>query len=215
MARTKGAKDKGTRRKPPTRPPAKPAIPRMPPGGSQPKVESKTGDGGPPPRADPRGASAAEFQAAIAAELKQASVSIDPGRTDAASTSSSPPVPASFDPSALTIEGLASAWQFPFYVLASVLAFFRIAPDPEPLLAVGRRRAPDLAKPSYVIYEQLAQRYLGFHPENTVHVAVGVTVLDAIGIVPDVIEAVRESRRRAGVAGAQVTPAPAPPPAST
>jgi hypothetical protein len=178
-------------------------------------VESKTGDDGPPPRADPRGASAAEFQAAIAAELKQASVSIDPGRTEAASTSSTPPAPASFDPSALTIDGLASAWQLPFYLLASLLQLLRIAPEPAPIVAVGRRRAPDLAKPSYVVYVELARRYLQLHPESQLQMAAGATGLNAVGILPELIEAIKDSRRRAGVAEAERPPAPAPPPAST
>jgi len=210
MARTKGAKDKSQRKiiKPRSQPPRKEVAQTRPP---LPAVTPAA----PTPAADPRGASAAEFQAAIAAELKQASVSIDPGRTEAASTSSSPPAPASFDPSALTIAGLASAWQLPFYLLASLLQLLRIAPDPAPIVAVGCRRAPDLAKPSYVVYVELATRYLQVHPENQLQMAAGATGLNAVGILPDLIEAIKESRRRAGVAGAQVTPAPAPPPAST
>jgi hypothetical protein len=113
------------------------------------------------------------------------------------------PAPA-FEPASLTIDGLASAWQFPFYLLGELLHWLRITPDPEPVFAVGRRRAKDLATPSYIVYEHYARQYLGAEPDNQVVAAACVTGLNAIGIVPDVIEAVKLARRRA----AQTSPHP-------
>jgi hypothetical protein len=111
----------------------------------------------------------------------------------------------------LTIEGLAAAWQVPFWALAWLLRILGVIPDPEPVVAVGKRRAKDLAKPSYAIYEHYTRQYLGLNPDNSVHVAAGVTALDAVGIVPEIVEACIKSRRSAArVATEGQAPAAAP-----
>ncbi len=142
-----------------------------------------------------------EFESAIAAELGKADGSSPTPGPCAAGTEPAGPPPAQatsfFEPSTLTIEGLEAAFQAPFFVLSRVLAWLKIAPDPEPIRALGKRRAKVLAKPSYAVYEHYARQYLGLHPDNRVHVAIGVTGLNAIGIAPELVEAIEESRRRA------------------
>lgn len=149
-----------------------------------------------------------DFKAAIAAELGHASQASEPEEGSQAA-SCSPPPPASFDPEALTLEGLSNAWRLPFYGLARLLQWLRIAPDPEPIEAVGRRRAKELAKASYPIWEHYARQYVNVHPDQAVNVSIGVTALDAVGILPDLLDAIGESRRRASKPAAAVQP-PAP-----
>lgn len=205
MARTKGAKDAKPRRKPDPRNAHKPST----------TPASKSGQTTPPVRTAPPAASTSgperpaippdDFRAAIAAELGEATEPqvTQPGQT--AGTDSPPgslsPAPAAFDPAALTLDGLASAWQLPFYGLAKLLQVLKIAPDPQPIITVGKRRAKELARPSYAIYEQLLTQYLGANPQNTLHAAGGVTALNAVGILPDIIDAIGESRRRSALKG--------------
>jgi hypothetical protein len=111
------------------------------------------------------------------------------------------------------MEGLQHAWQTPFYVLAMVLRFIGLAPDPQPILAVGRKRAAELAKATYPVWDYYARQYLHVHPDQQVNVSIGVTVLDAIGIGPDLVEAIYASRANAAKAAAAPGPA-GPPPAS-
>lgn len=147
-----------------------------------------------------------EFHAAIAAELQAQSTAV-PGPDNVDSASCSPPAPAaSFDPAALTIDGLANAWRVPFYALARLLAWLRVAPDPEPIEAVGRRHAKTMAKASYPIWDHYARQYVNLHPDQAVNAAIGVTVLDGIGIVPDLLDAIGQSRRRASLAAERVQP---------
>lgn len=203
MARTMGAKDKKRRRKPEPRNAQKsptPAVPRRRntapvPTGPQPAVKEESASG--PETIDPR-----DFRVGIAAELGELAAatdgfSADPGQGSNQPASSAPaPEAAGFDPAALTMEGLANAWRLPFYALARLLAWLRIAPDPEPVAAVGRRHAQALAKASYPIWEYYARQYVNVHPDQAVNVSIGVTVLDGIGIVPDLMDAIEESWRR-------------------
>jgi hypothetical protein len=189
MARTRGAKDKTRRKqlaakgllKTPMRPAAQTSPVATPVLGGERLPER--------PAIPPD-----EFRAAIAAELGKADTHVDPGQASAVQGG---PAPVAFDPGSLTLDGLASAWQLPFYVLALGLAWLRITPDPEPIIAVGRRRAKDLAKPSYAVYEYLLREYLGVHPEHQLYGAAGATALNGIGIVPEIVEAVRQARRKA------------------
>jgi hypothetical protein len=188
MARTKGAKD-ARKRKPAVRKPPKPVT---------------AAPAGTPPIQRPD-LPADDFHAAIAAELQASSPSTEgsnqPGQPESATPQVSPQGAApAFDPATLTLDGLASAWQVPFWALAWALKILRIIPDPEPVIAVGRRRAKDLAKPSYAIYEHYTRQYIGLNPDNTVHVAAGVTALDALGILPEIVEACMKSRRQAAAA---------------
>jgi hypothetical protein len=189
MARTKGAKDRGLRKKPAAK---RPAIKQDPPSQTlRPEAQSD------PATIDRPPIPVNDFKAAIAAELHQADVS-SPGQAETQpSEAANPGQASSFDPSSLTIEGLEAAFQLPFFVLARVLAWLKIAPDPLPIRELGKRKARVLAKPSYAVYEHYARQYLGFHPENGVHVAIGVTGLNTVGISPDLVEAIEESRRRA------------------
>lgn len=98
------------------------------------------------------------------------------------------------------MDALASALQAPFYALAWLLAVLGIAPDPAPIVAVGQRRAPEFAKATYPIYEYLAAKYIGAHPDQVVNASLHIVVLDGIGLAPDLAEAIQESRRRAAVA---------------
>lgn len=197
MARTKGARDKAKRKaKAPVKTTMRPAAATAP-------VATPTIGGERPPE---RPAIAPDdFKAAIAAELGKASEL--PGPDNVGSASCSPPVPAaSFDPAALTLEGLANAWRLPFYGLARLLAWLRIAPDQEPIEAVGRKHARVMAKASMPIWEHYSRKYLDVHPDQAVNVSIGVTALDGIGIVPDLIDAIGQSRRRAARNAAAVQP---------
>lgn len=160
------------------------------------------------PPADRPAIPPSEFQQAIAAELGKADDVSRPG-PDTSTIDATPPAPA-FDPTALTIDGLTSAWQAAFYLLGGLLAWLRITPDPEPVYAVGRRRAKELARPSYPIYEYFTREYLAMNPDNSLHVAAGATGLNAVGIVPDLIDAVMGARRKATskTAQGQSTPVP-------
>ena len=190
MARTRGAKDLRKRKLPATRPIKSPASP----------IQTQ--------RTEAQSASVAEraelpqddFKAALAAELGKAaageqSASPGPGQSGDSLTADSTPAPG-FDPNALTLDGLANAWRLPFYGLARLLQWLKVAPDPEPIEAVGRRRAKELAKASYPIWEYYARQYVDVHPDQAVNVAIGVTALDGIGIIPDLIDAVSQSRKR-------------------
>jgi hypothetical protein len=188
MARTKGAKDSRQRKKP---------------AGSPSKQTSRSAAGIPPIDRPPLPPD--EFKAAIAAELASA----DPtgsSLSEPGPTAAQPAAPAPFDPNALTLEGLTHAWQVPFWALGHVLRILRVIPSADCVIEVGKRRAGELAKPSYAIYEHYTRQYLGLHPENQVHVAAGVTGLNAAGILPDIVEAVIEARRRAAAAPARATP---------
>jgi hypothetical protein len=212
VARKKGAKDKKPRKIPVTRSrPAHGSGQTTPPVRREASPAPQTLSGPERPAIPPD-----DFQAAIAAELKQASPSSveQAGReapADVGTRTSAPSAPPEFDPSALTEEGLANAWRLPFYGLARLLCLLRIAPEPEPIEAVGRRHAKTMAKASYPIWDYYARQYLNLHPDQTVNVAIGVTALDGIGIIPDLIDAIGESRRRfaARVTTAASTPATA------
>ncbi len=222
MARTKGAKDNRPRKRPQPKISKGPSQPANSQGRTAPPVEratpaatatgtSPTAVTSPPVRA---AIPPTEFEAAIAAELGRADGSSPTPGPCAADTEPAGPPPAqatSFEPSTLTIEGLEAAFQAPFFLLSRVLAWLRIAPDPEPIRALGKRRAKVLAKPAYAVYEHYARQYLGLHPDNRVHVAIGVTGLNTIGISPELVEAIEESRRRAGLRASPQATSSSPP----
>lgn len=204
MARTKGAKDNKPRKK---------SVPRGTGGrfqkqasnlASQERSEVASIERPPLPPDD--------FAAAIAAELGQAP-SADPGPAGDVAQGVSPQQSAPetlFDPNALTLEGLMNAWQVPFWALGHLLRILRVIPTADPIVAVGKRRAKELAKPSYAIYEFYTRQYLGLHPDNQVHVAAGVCGLNATAIVPELVEAVMDARRRSAAAAVgQGGPTPA------
>lgn len=203
MARTKGARDKSIRKKPAAK---RPPIKRDPPT-ETPRPEAQSG----PPNERPP-LPATDFKAAIAAELhQQTGEPLPPGQRSAPQPADVPNAgQASFEPGTLTIEGLEAAFQVPFFVLSRVLAWLRIAPDPAPIRELGQKRAKVLAKPAYAIYEHYARAYLGLHPDNGVHVAIGVTGLNAVGISPELVEAIEESRRRAALRVAPPVPVTTP-----
>lgn len=182
MARTKGARDAKPRKKTPksVSPPKTAGIPAA---GMSPER--------PPLSID-------DFKSAVAAELQQAPLLPEPGQVaETPQVSPQGPAPADgFDPSALTLAGLASAWQVPFWALGWILKALRIIPSADPVMDVGKRRARDLAKPSYEIYSHYAREYLKLNPDNSVHVAAGVTGLNAVGILPELTEAIVKSRRQ-------------------
>jgi len=200
MARTRGAKDKTLRKKPfhQRRSAQHPAAAKTV------TLTAVTQESPPDRPAIPPD----EFTAAIAAELQTSqpgSPASSPHGGDAPACDSPSPA-ASFDPAGLTLDGLAAAWQLPFYALGVALRAMRVTPDPEPIFAVGRRRAKDLAKPSYPIYEHYMREYLAVNPDDTVGVAAGATALNAIGIVPEIIDAVVKARRKAAAAQPQPQP---------
>lgn len=182
MARTRGAKDTKPRKKPARRGPDSKQG-RADLRGQKPKAVPVVERPAIPPD---------DFATAVAAELGQQAPAT-PGASE------QPATPAletpGFDPAALTLDGLASAWQVPFWLLGWALKMLRIIPEPDPVLAVGKRRATDLARPSYEIYTHYAREYLSINPENTVQVAAGVTGLNAIGILPELTEAIVKSRQ--------------------
>ncbi len=195
MARTKGAKDKG-KRKAATKPTIRRPV-TTPPGASQ----SPPVDRPPIPES--------EFTAAIAAELGKTDTDADQasraaGQGPAVPAGSPNPAPPSpFDPSALTMQAMADALQLPFYAMAWLLSVLGIAPDPDPVTAVGKIHAPALAKAVYPIYDYYARQYIGEHPDQAVNACIHVSILDGVAIVPDLVEAVRISRINAAAARAQ------------
>lgn len=194
MARTKGARDAKPRKK---------SVPR----GTGGRFQKRTPEPASPATESPIERPALpidDFRAAIAAELGQApNVSPEPGPTPCDGLPCPSQAPAGgFDPNALTVEGLTAAWQVPFWALGHLLRLLRIIPSPDPILTVGKRRAKDLARPSYVIYEHYTRQYLNLNPENEVHVAAGVTGLNLAAIVPELVEAVLDARRRSAAAPA-------------
>jgi hypothetical protein len=206
MARTRGAKDVKPRKK---------SVPRGTGGRFQKHRECKPfGPDGPTyeikdatsPLIDRPPLSPDDFKSAIAAELQATPIAgATPGPAGDVAQGSPPqesgPAPA-FDPNALTLEGLTNAWQLPFWALGHLLRILRVIPTADPIVAVGKRRAKDLAKPSYTIYEFYTRQYLGLHPDNQVHVAAGVTGLNATAILPELVEAVMDARRRSALAAA-------------
>jgi hypothetical protein len=203
MARTRGAKDNKPRKKPA----AKAASMRHSSfsGTLEPKATTVPAIERPPLPPD-------DFAAAIAAELNESPIA-GPGSAEDVAQGVPPQqsAPAAvFDPNALTLEGLTNAWQVPFWALGHLLRILRVIPTADPIVAVGRRRAKELAKPSYTIYEFYTRQYLGLHPDNQVHVAAGVCGLNATAIVPELVEAVMEARRRSAAAAVgQGGPTPA------
>lgn len=198
MARTKGAKDKQIRKKPALRTRPIPATPAR-----ESAVDSAPADR---PAIPPD-----EFHSAIERELQRAGTAELPGTSPAstgpAQTATDAPGTPPFEPSALTLDGLASAWQCAFYALGQVLLWLHVTPDAEPIYAVGRRRAKDLAKPSYTVYEHYTRTYLGMNPDNEIHVAAAVTVLNGVGIIPDLVDAVVTARRKEAAKRASPPPA--------
>jgi hypothetical protein len=161
-----------------------------------------------------------DFAAAVAAELGQAPNSgLGDSGPDGNASQTIPrqdPAPApAFDPNALTMEGLTNAWQLPFWALGQALKLFRVISSADPIIAVGKRRAKDLARPSYAIYEHYTRQYLGLHPENEVHVAIGVTGLNASSLLPELVDAIVEDRRRSAAAAAAGQGRPPSPPSGS
>ena len=78
--------------------------------------------------------------------------------------------------------------------------------DPAPIIAVGKDRADVMAQASYPIYEHYARQYVNVHPDQAVNASIGVTALDAIGIIPDLIDAIMVSRADAAQAAARTAP---------
>ena len=186
MARTRGAKDNKPRKKPAGKPPMRQSSPSHTP---EPKATTVPAIERPPIPLD-------DFKSAIAADCSKLlharagtggtvrrqpasvlcpggrfrSIGLDPGRPG---------------------ERLAVS----FWLLGWGLTLLRVVPAADPVMDVGKRRAKDLAKPSYAIYEHYARQYLKLNPDNTVHVAAGVTALNGVGILPDLVEAIVKSRR--------------------
>jgi len=197
MARTRGAKDNKARKKPAA---PRPTTRHSSSTGTETKATTV-------PAVDRPALPPDDFKAAIAAEL---GVSQGTPGQEGTLPEAGPPSPApGFDPGTLTIDGLASAWQVPFWAIGRVLQLLRVIGDPEPVFAVGRRRAKDLAKPSYEVYAHYARQYLQLNPDNSVHVAIGVTGLNGVGIIPELVEAIVKARKQALVEAARQTVPPA------
>jgi hypothetical protein len=203
MARTKGAKDKRPRR------PARTAVKKTTrtvatqktPDVTQ-KAARKNHSATPPARTDPTPAAAVnsvdEFNAAITAELSGRALPCDQAKpADVGGSTETPPAGLANQEALLTREAWEGVCRVPFRTLGLILAWLRIVPDPQPIAAVGTRRAKDLARPSYVIFDHYAKRYMDLNPDDPVSLAIAATGLVAADIAEELTEVIVIQRQLA------------------
>lgn len=169
MARTKGAIDKRPRRvhhKPKTSPK---------------KTESPAPDQTTPATVNP------EFLATIDAEMALNEPQARPEGSGSSPADQSPLPPAAASEPPLTKDAWEGVLRVPFRVLA-------LATSAPGVADVGDRRAKDLARPSYPIFEYYAKEYLGMHPDDPLSLAWAATGLVLADIGADVIVAINQAR---------------------
>jgi hypothetical protein len=198
MARTKGARDIKPRKH--TKKPAKPAKPPA----ARPipvSVAVARGAAPDPGAAPPREqVNPADFDRAIEAALA-AEPSTASGQEPAPGDSTACPAPAvlstpvGFDPQSVSISAWQDLWELPFWLLGGALKLFGVTRDSAAMERAGRRRAKDLGKASYTLWQHYAGQYAGIDPLNPVHLSIGATALIGVTCVRDIAEAVAADRR--------------------
>jgi len=221
MARTKGAKDKRPRKAPSKRTTRKvvkkvtPARrPASKPAGTPAETPAANARKDTPP-AVPQ--SVDEFNQAIDAALGVSqAVSPSPGDSDRPAAGDSvgehggSPGPSLIEQEApLTREAWQGVLRVPFRVLGLALAWSGLIDEAgqKAIGLVAEKRAPDLARPSYVLFEHYAKQYAGMDPDNPISLAWAATGLVAASIAEELTEVIVVSRQLAR----QRRQAPAPP----
>lgn len=210
MARTKGAKDRKPRKK---------AALSMTPNAirkrqayardrDQATVEriGKPSAGTDVGRTDrkPEANSVEEFNAAIDAELKQRVGSPDSAAADnrpvdvadrVGSSNEQPAGPVA-DEALLTRQAWEGVCRVPFRTLGLCLRAVGIIEDQgqTAIAKLAVKRAPDLARPSYVIFEHYAREYARMNPDDPVNLAIVATGLVAADIAEELTEIIVVSR---------------------
>lgn len=190
MARTKGAVDKRPRKR--SNVVTKPRIRATKPAeiSAGPKLQV------PAPEDAPGGVNPAFLQSIEAALGGPASEpQVEPGAQGATTGTTSPctPAPTLPDDPPLTREAWESVLRVPFRLVAQAAGAPRVA-------TIGDKRAKDLAKPSYVIFEHYAREYMAMNPDNPLSLAWAATILVLCDVGADVaveISRARGDRRRA------------------
>lgn len=198
MARTKGAKDKRPRKKPALSMTPNAIRKRQAAQRARADAEASGRPETPAPKptdrkAEPR--SVDEFNAAIDAELKQTSDSF-PSQdrpadgADRVGTSQQAPAGPLEDEALLTRSAWEGVCRVPFRTLGLVLCTLGVI-DRDGQTAIGnlaKKRAPDLARPSYVIFDHYARRYASMNPDDPVSLAIVATGLVAADIAEELAE---------------------------
>lgn len=193
MARTKGAVDKRPRKKSTV---SKPRPKETRADLREPKLVT------PAPEGAPAGVNPVFLQSietALSGPVNDPQV--EPGAPGATTGTTSPGTPAptlAADPP-LTREAWENVLRMPFRLVAQAAG----APG---VTQIGERRAKDLAKPSYVIFEHYAKEYMAMNPDNPLSLAMVATVLVLCDVSADV--AVEISRARADRRQAQIAAGP-------
>lgn len=211
MARTKGAKDKKPRKKPALsmtpnairkRQAAAAARDRNQ---TSPERIGKSSAGTDVGRSDrkPEPNSVAEFNAAIDAELKQRAgspPSATAGRPADATDRVGAPIEAPAGPvgdeALLTRQAWEGVCRVPFRTLGLCLRALGIIEDQgqTAIAKLAVKRAPDLARPSYVIFEHYAREYTRMNPDDPISLAIVATGLVAADIAEELTEIIVVSR---------------------
>jgi len=87
----------------------------------------------------------------------------------------------------------------PFRTLGLILHWIGLVPQ-DGQVAIGKlgaKRAPDLARPSYVIFEYYAKKYAELNPDDPVSLAIAATGLVAADIAEELTEVIMVSRQLA------------------
>jgi len=210
MARTKGAKDRRPRRRPTTTKKTTKKVAKKK--AATPKPQPRAGHGGPtdqPPAETPAAGptSVAEFNQAIDAELGNAAgdQTSSPPTGDRSTPADSGPHSNQADPQSTLGDALLTrdAWQgvlrVPFRALALILSSIGLIEvrGAQAIKLVGEKRAPDLARPSYVIFDHYARKYAEMNPDDPLSLAWAATGLVAADIAEELAEVIVVSRRLA------------------
>jgi len=201
MARTPGAKDKR---------PRKPRSRK-----AKPKSATKGGAKAGPQRAaatpadinaatrcaiDDVSASVDEFTRAIEAELRPQGIVSMPSGSGQASESAAQ---SADDDALLSRQAWCGVCRVPFRVLGRVLVSTGVISQADGIIAVGDKRAPDLARPSYVLFLHYAKEYARLNPDDPISLAWVATGLVGADIAEEIAAAILADRARGKDASAR------------
>jgi hypothetical protein len=177
MPRTKGAIDKRPRKH-------STAVKKK---RAQPAASVAPRDSAPPaPAADCNSRPAPEFFNAIDAALHEPQVESGAQAATVGTTPACPPAPVSDDPP-LTCEAWEGVLRVPFRLLSAAAGAPGVA-------QIGVKRAKDLARPSYIIFEHYAREYLAMNPDDPLSLAWAATGLVLADIAADVAVEIGKAR---------------------
>jgi hypothetical protein len=185
MARTKGAVDKRPRKRS-TVTKRKPKTPAAIAAAESPAVNLPDG---PLPGVNP------EFLRGIDAALNEPQVSGGPATP--APSAQAPTLSAEEAP--LTRDAWEGVLRVPFRIIA-------LATQAPGVADVGTKRAKDLARPSYLIFEHYAKQYMAMNPDDPLSLAWAATGLVLADIAADVGVEIMQARARR--AAAELPPGP-------